>query len=373
MALNGTLKDFGLVEILGLIGQQRKTGILHLTRGKQSVDVSFFEGKVVWVVEEPKPKAGTMADLISEAGEITPENLSQAMEARRRSLERLEIIVIRNQWADPTVVRDLLLLQARESLLSLFHWESGSFEFEACEVEAPTDGYLPLDPEHILLEGFQVVDEWPAIRRRLPSDEVTFTREKSPAALGPEGRRLGMKEKRVFSFIDEETTFKSLQVRSRLGEFETGKALVALVNVGCISIVLPDSVSEAGVGSQLVGGSLGRFAIWMLGTAILCTLCVLAAARLLGDGTLAAHLGRGGQHVARLSDPTVVGVLADWRISRIRFALHRYRLLHGKPAPRLTSLMVKGLLTEEDLHYPGRGRYRYLRNDTGYRLLPPLE
>ena len=30
MALQGTLKDFGIAEILQLIGQQAKSGVLHL-------------------------------------------------------------------------------------------------------------------------------------------------------------------------------------------------------------------------------------------------------------------------------------------------------------------------------------------------------
>ena len=47
MALVGTIKDFGLADILQLIGLQRKTGILTLDNGTDRVTVKFLEGAVV--------------------------------------------------------------------------------------------------------------------------------------------------------------------------------------------------------------------------------------------------------------------------------------------------------------------------------------
>ena len=47
MALQGTLKDFGLGDIFQLIGIQRKTGILTLVGSEDTVTVKFLEGQVV--------------------------------------------------------------------------------------------------------------------------------------------------------------------------------------------------------------------------------------------------------------------------------------------------------------------------------------
>ena len=41
MALSGTLKDFGIADILQLIGHQTKTGKLVLKNGPEEVDVLF--------------------------------------------------------------------------------------------------------------------------------------------------------------------------------------------------------------------------------------------------------------------------------------------------------------------------------------------
>ena len=49
MALEGTIRDFGLPDIFQLIGLQRKTGLLTLTNEKdeESVTVTFENGMVV--------------------------------------------------------------------------------------------------------------------------------------------------------------------------------------------------------------------------------------------------------------------------------------------------------------------------------------
>ena len=44
MALSGTLKDFGIADIFQLIGQQQKTGVLHLTDRDEEVHVAIGRG-----------------------------------------------------------------------------------------------------------------------------------------------------------------------------------------------------------------------------------------------------------------------------------------------------------------------------------------
>ena len=57
MALEGTIKDFGLPDIFQLIGLQRKTGLLTLKNEKDQVTVSFENGMVVNA--EPPSTTGT--------------------------------------------------------------------------------------------------------------------------------------------------------------------------------------------------------------------------------------------------------------------------------------------------------------------------
>ena len=47
MALKGTIKDFGVADILQLISQQGKTGVLVLRNEADEVTVTFLNGSVV--------------------------------------------------------------------------------------------------------------------------------------------------------------------------------------------------------------------------------------------------------------------------------------------------------------------------------------
>ncbi len=60
MALKGTLKDFGIADILQLIGQQQKTGVLMLTQRGDTVAVTFKDGSAVIGSVAPATMAAMM-------------------------------------------------------------------------------------------------------------------------------------------------------------------------------------------------------------------------------------------------------------------------------------------------------------------------
>ncbi|MFL5371329.1 MAG: DUF4388 domain-containing protein, partial [Myxococcales bacterium] len=72
MALSGTLKDFGIADILQLIGHQTKTGKLVLKNGPEEVDVLFVEGNVVFATDNSRPKESLLGNMLLRA-EILPE------------------------------------------------------------------------------------------------------------------------------------------------------------------------------------------------------------------------------------------------------------------------------------------------------------
>ena len=58
MALRGTLKDFGIADILQLIGHQQKTGTLSVKNRDQEVQIHFLDGtptSIVFDLERDEP------------------------------------------------------------------------------------------------------------------------------------------------------------------------------------------------------------------------------------------------------------------------------------------------------------------------------
>ncbi|HEY5908837.1 MAG TPA: DUF4388 domain-containing protein, partial [Vicinamibacteria bacterium] len=71
MALEGTIKDFGLPDIFQLIGLQRKTGILTLTAEAESITVTFENGMVVMADSSSKRLEDRIGNVLVKQGKLS--------------------------------------------------------------------------------------------------------------------------------------------------------------------------------------------------------------------------------------------------------------------------------------------------------------
>src|SRR5207249_12229285 len=129
MALSGTLKDFGIADILQLIGHQTKTGRLVLKSGGEEVEVFFIDGSVVFASETTRKSANLLGNLLLRAELVSKEQLDEALGAQQRTLKRLGDILIENQIVSQAQLAQMMRLQTTETLYKLFGWKNGSYEF----------------------------------------------------------------------------------------------------------------------------------------------------------------------------------------------------------------------------------------------------
>src|SRR5512145_2995880 len=194
MALKGTLKDFGIAEILQLIGQQAKSGVLHLEGRDEEIHIAMADGNVVraeHVGRKTKERLGTR---LVRAEVLTQEKLEYALDLQKRSLRRLGDILVELGFVSKQDLREMTALQTTETVYHLFHWKSGTYEFEPGEVEWDPQTETPLRAESVLMEGFRQVDEWPLVRKKISSGAMTFERLKQLEPERTGGRKLDRKE-----------------------------------------------------------------------------------------------------------------------------------------------------------------------------------
>ena len=94
MALKGTLKDFGIADILQLIGQQQKTGVLHLRSKDQEVQIGFKDGSIVSAESTTRKKKDLIGNMLVRAELITEQQLELALETQKRTLKRLGDVLV---------------------------------------------------------------------------------------------------------------------------------------------------------------------------------------------------------------------------------------------------------------------------------------
>src|SRR4051794_2951047 len=116
MALKGTLKDFGIADILQLIGQQQKTGTLHLEAKDQEVQVGFKDGNIVKAESSTRKRKDLLGSMLVRAEIITEQQLEQALEDQRRTLRRLGDVLVSGGVITRDRFREMVHLQTTETL-----------------------------------------------------------------------------------------------------------------------------------------------------------------------------------------------------------------------------------------------------------------
>ncbi len=260
MALKGTLKDFGIADILQLIGQQQKTGTLHLESRDEEVHVGFKDGAIVRAETTTRKKKDSIGSMLVRAELITEQQLEAALETQRRTLKRLGDVLVTNRMVTRERFAQIVQLQTTETLYKLFGWKSGTYEFVQSEVEFDPATDLRMRAESILMEGFRRVDEWPTIKKTITSYELSFERLQvlpppppPSAAAGldefepDEGANggVGQSERKVYQLVAAGQDVRRLIDLSCLGEFETCKALLNLVRLGYLRAVAPGGQPHA--------------------------------------------------------------------------------------------------------------------------------
>ncbi len=372
MALKGTLKDFGIADIFQLISQQQKSGILTLASKEEQAQIGFEKGMVIMAKPGSRDKMDLLGKLLIRSGLVTQEQLEEALETQKQTLQKVGDILIEKGSLSKQNLGKALLLQTQETIFKLIHWKDGVYEFLPQKVSYEQDFYTPLSCEHLLMEGYRMLDEWPAIKKFIPSFEMIF-RQKAEAAPGDSpGESLAPKlteeEKMVLNLIEGERTVQDIINLSRLGEFETCKALATLIQAK--QIEPPPVQKEAAPVEKTVEKTRINIIDYLLNVLSFGFLIgAIAFIIIYSNLNPFKHRYLSGRQSVRIDYPQIYLGKTQW--ARIKSSLEIYRLENGNYPESLDELVNKKLLKQEELSYPWKERYYYQREGDDYLLLEP--
>jgi hypothetical protein len=247
MALEGSLKEFGLADILQLIYFQRKTGILNIEGRMDRVRLLFHEGDVISAESKKRIEANRLGKVLVKKGLINDEDLSKALEEQRVTDIKLGNILSRSGRVEKEQLQEVIISQISETVIQLFNWKEGIYEFSPQGV--PLDKEIPIniDTQHLLMEGLRIVDEWALIEGKLTLDTIF---EKT----GKAGLDLTSDEEEMLGLIDGESDVSTIVDMSQMDNFQASKALVSLIEKGVIKskevmpvarlIALPETIEK---------------------------------------------------------------------------------------------------------------------------------
>ncbi len=382
MALQGSIKDFGLPDIFQLIGLQRKTGVLTLTHGPETVTVTFENGMVVNADSSAKRIEDRLGNLLVKQGRLSEEKLEEVLQKQKATLQRLGHILTAGGYISQKDLQTALQVQVSQNVFKLFRWKEGDYNFEqADKVEYERSSVQPMSADFILMEGIRMVDEWPIIEKRIPSLDIVFKHavdarmieagggddDDAPAGLGGSKGgasskiRLSNDEERVFRKVDGARSVQGVIDATGMGDFDTCKALFDLLSR---SIIAP-----TGRGATTQGGATMREerARPVVGYAIAAVALALALAG--AAFQLKAPFGVVGRPPL-LHDTLELYLEAASRarLDRLDRALEAFRLANGTPPGTLDDVVAAGLVDKSFLKDPWARPYHYEVAGQGYAL-----
>src|SRR5262249_25064667 len=157
------------------IGLQRKTGLLTLKHGEETVTVTFENGMVVNAESSAKRIEDRLGNLLVKQGKLTQERLREGLEKQTATLQSLGHILVSNNYISQKDLQSALQVQISQSVFKLFRWKVGDYHFDATDkVEYDRGNVQPMSADFILMEGIRMVDEWPMIEKKIPSMDIVF-------------------------------------------------------------------------------------------------------------------------------------------------------------------------------------------------------
>ena len=175
MAFKGTLKEFNVPDILQLFSMQKKTGILTFTSSDGFITLIFEDGMIVGVDAFPKKLSLRVGTVLVKQDLVSEEMLQRALSIQKRTNQRIGEILTGMGLVGEQQIREALKNQAIQIVLSLFKWKKGEYNFKVMgTLDSSLRGISPMATDGLIMEGVQMMDEWPLIRQVVPTNRLVF-------------------------------------------------------------------------------------------------------------------------------------------------------------------------------------------------------
>jgi len=251
MAFKGTLKEFKVPDILQLISLQKKTGILTFTSSDGFITLIFEQGLIIGVDSFPKKLEMRVGNVLVKQDFISEEMLQRALTIQKRTNQKIGEILIGMGLVGEDTIRESLKTQAVEVVLSLFKWKKGEYNFKIMEhLDRTMKMIEPIPTDNLIMEGVQMLDEWPLIKKLIPEESMIFEPvpveardieivdeyDEEPHHLDEEKIFLSETEANMLKYINGRNTVLELVELGVFTEYKVYKSLYNLINKRIIKV-----------------------------------------------------------------------------------------------------------------------------------------
>ena len=161
---------------------------------------------------------------------ISPGQLQAGLDAQNETYELLGEILMQQGAITREELARAIQVQIYETFYVIFQWKDGSYQFNLKDIKAKSPLYQLINIQSILLDVLRMIDEWPDVKRYIPSFDIIFqpVAGSFPAELADDGLL-------VYNLIDGVRTVQQIIDETLMGTFTTAKILSELLQAGYIA------------------------------------------------------------------------------------------------------------------------------------------
>lgn len=190
MAVEGTLGVFRLPEILQLIAQQGKTGILTVQGQHDIVAISFLRGDIVTADALNQAAEEGLERVLVGGGLVRREEFARAAADVQAGAGRLIDVLVERRVISREKLLEAMRLQTFRLLTQLLLWQEGDFKFYSGDEVSFEEGFAPISVQDLLIRSVEETeDKQRASRPGVPAPAATAP---APPAPGPPARPAGV-------------------------------------------------------------------------------------------------------------------------------------------------------------------------------------
>ncbi len=344
MSVQGNLKEMGVLEILQLIGAQRKSATLRVESPEQEVEFHFREGLLIACHHAAAAETEPFIDALVGLGHLSPAEAIRLTDEARRGRREIWLAALEEPQLDHELCEKIYVRSLEGVLDRALLWDRGNFIL--LPLAPVTEAIAPgLPVESILIDAMRRLDELADMKqRRLPPRSV-------PCLTGGEASVVSTDPLRraVSRQIDGRRRIEEIVVATRLGEHEVYETLLKGVDDGWIQILDPTHPAPVEIPATR------RILRPMLAAPLLVLLLAIGASSAWVDGRTSS--GR--------SPWTEAG--ARWEECDLRAMIEVYRHRVGSYPSSIGDLPRVGIPVQKD----ATRRWQYRREGDAYRLTRP--
>jgi hypothetical protein len=235
-AFQGRLEEFGLVDLLQMLGIDGQTGALHLRSDGERFGVVYFESGVIVGAQEQDRDALTLGSVLQQLQMASQQQMDHVYQMQIRDAlgKRIGARLIDLGVISPQQLERALRTQTLWTVRELALWKRGEYAFHAGE-HMPWDATAPrTDVTAAVMEALRYLHEWESLEHVLPDGMRTTL---SMASDPPIDHSLQFHPAawRIISRVNSHRTVRRIATSLRTPELDVARMVGMLVREGLLT------------------------------------------------------------------------------------------------------------------------------------------